>query len=474
MAVGAHGYLRSTRGVDLVARLVRENVERMFAVLGDLGYRAAAPLTPEEFADAAWRERRMKENGVPVLAFRSDRHAETPVNVFADEPFAFEEEYVKALVKSLHGAIAVRFVCIETLIRMKEASGRLADRADAEQLRLTLKADELVDLPPGEIDWHLTTWEGSRQKQLRYWATLPLERAVEGLEGMEELFEQFREMREKREFHTAGSGSAPEIKGRGSLEHVAAEAENVLHGLEAGDRTLACAAARDAGAHPPQSDSPERGRKHGLRERTGGPSDAGAGPRPARDAARAVETRFGVLSYADLAPHLARNVLALERRIEDGGFVQAVLTDALLLQFHELICGDLVPQLAGWRKTNVAVSEHAPPDFFRVPALVREYGLDLQARLSATGDHLDDLLLETLAFAEGRLLSIHPFTDFNGRVTRIWLREILRRLDLPPVQLAPAEEFARKEYLVSLQAADRNDWRPLMNVWRQRFEETTT
>jgi len=108
----------------------------------------------------------------------------------------------------LHGEIAVRFVCIETLIRMKEASGRLADRADAEELRLTLKADEPVDLPLGEIDWHLTTWEGLRQKQLRYWATLPLERVVEGLEGMEELFEQFREMRETSKFTSAAGVAA--------------------------------------------------------------------------------------------------------------------------------------------------------------------------------------------------------------------------------------------------------------------------
>ena len=261
---------------------------------------------------------------------------------------------------------------------------------------------------------------------------------------------------------------------RERLESAGAEADNRMHDLEADHRTLARPPSGGAGSSALQPDSSERGREHGLRGRSGGTGGAGDGTRAPRHATRYIETRLGVLSYADLAPHLARNVLALERRIEDGEFVQAVLDDALLLQFHELICGDLVPQLAGWRKTNVAVGAHAPPEFFRVPALLREYGLDLQARLSATGDHLDDLLLETLAFAEGRLLSIHPFTDFNGRVTRVWLREILRRLDLPPVQLAPAEEFAREEYLVSLRAADRNDWRPLMNVWRQRFEETTT
>jgi len=133
--------------------------------------------------------------------------------------------------------------------------------------------------------------------------------------------------------------------------------------------------------------------------------------------------------------------------------------------------GDLVPQLAGWRQTNVTVSLHMPPDFFRVPALAREYGLYLQARLSALDSASDELLLETLAFAEGRLLSIHPFADFNGRVTRVWLREILRRLNLPPVRLAPTEESTVAEYLAALQAADRNDWRPLMDIWQRRIEE---
>lgn len=202
-------YLRSTRDVDLVGRLVAENVERMFAALQGLGYRAMASLTPGQFADAAWRERWRKDNGVPVLAFRSDRHPETPVKVFAAEPFAFEDEYRRSLVKPLHGSIAVRFVCIEMLIRMKEASGRLADRADAEQLRLTLKIDERLDLQPGEIDWRLTTWEGSRREQLRCWGALTLENSIAALEEMEEITERFREMRERGDFYTAGSRSSP-------------------------------------------------------------------------------------------------------------------------------------------------------------------------------------------------------------------------------------------------------------------------
>lgn len=41
--------------------------------------------------------------------------------------------------------------------------------------------------PPENIDWTLTTWEGSRREQLRRWSELPLERIVAALEEMQKL-----------------------------------------------------------------------------------------------------------------------------------------------------------------------------------------------------------------------------------------------------------------------------------------------
>ncbi len=51
------------------------------------------------------------------------------------EPFAFEEEYARALIAPLHDKLSIRFVSLDTLIRMKEAANRPQDRADVEQLR---------------------------------------------------------------------------------------------------------------------------------------------------------------------------------------------------------------------------------------------------------------------------------------------------------------------------------------------------
>jgi CRISPR-associated endonuclease/helicase Cas3 len=134
--------------------------------------------------------------------------------------------------------------------------------------------------------------------------------------------------------------------------------------------------------------------------------------------------------------------------------------------------GELVPEWAGrWRDAEVRVGEHHPPPHYRVPMLMRDYSDDLRVRMENASGRMDGLLLESLAFAEGRLLSIHPFTDFNGRVTRLFLRELLRRLELPPVDLVPTEAVGEKIYFAALHAGDQNNWNPLMKVWEQRFDQ---
>lgn len=239
--------------------------------------------------------------------------------------------------------------------------------------------------------------------------------------------------------------------------------------LDESDRALAEAPGDGETRDPLEDDSAQRGGEHGLRGRAGGFGDAGSGTRPPAHATRYLETRLGRLSYAELAPHLASEVRALEASIEAGEFDARPIDDELIEHLHRRLCAELTPQLTGWRRINVVVGAHAPPDYFRVPSLVREYARDLEARLAALPDASGELLLEALAFAEGRLLSIHPFADFNGRLTRVLLRLLLRRLDLPWVELLPpaGQEAA---YLEALSAADRNDWRPLMKVWRERFE----
>jgi len=193
---------------------------------------------------------------------------------------------------------------------------------------------------------------------------------------------------------------------------------------------------------------------------------------PPGGATRFIQTTRGLLSYSQLAPLLAERVLRLETAIASGVFAARALDGELILSFHFEIGSDLVPEWAGrWRDAEVRVGEHHPPSPQRVPMLMRDYGHDLRTRSEHASGTMDELLLELLAFAEGRLLSIHPFNDFNGRVTRLFLRELLRRLELPPVDLVPTERPDELKYFAALRAGDGNDWRPLMKLWEQRFEQ---
>ena len=44
-------------------------------------------------------------------------------------------------------------------------------------------------------------------------------------------------------------------------------------------------------------------------------------------------------------------------------------------------------------------------------------------------------------------------------------------MELPPVDLVPTDEPGETAYRAALQAGDTLDWRPLMRVWQQRFEQ---
>jgi CRISPR-associated endonuclease/helicase Cas3 len=218
------------------------------------------------------------------------------------------------------------------------------------------------------------------------------------------------------------------------------------------------------------ADGSEPGRaQHGLRAGAGGREPPSRDTRPDH-ATRFVETTRGILSYTELAPLLAERVQAVLSDLVAGRYAERPLDEDFLLELHARISGDLVPEWAGrWRIEEVSVGRLRPPPPHLVSLRMRDFCLDAQARWPAASASLGDELLEFLAFIEGRFLSIHPFRDFNGRTIRLFLAELLRRLDLPPVPLVPDREDEKTAYFATLEAADQGDYRPLAQLWSQRL-----
>lgn len=139
LAVNAHGYIRTTQDVDLVIALDPDNVLRAFNALATLGYRPLVPITAEQFADADLRRQWIREKGMRVLNFFSDRHRETNVDLFVTEPFDFERECANAMRGELAPGLSVQFVSLPTLIAMKEVANRPRDLDDLQHLRWILE-----------------------------------------------------------------------------------------------------------------------------------------------------------------------------------------------------------------------------------------------------------------------------------------------------------------------------------------------
>ena len=141
LAVNVHGLRRLTQDLDIVIQLVPQNVERAFKAMHRAGYRPNVPVTAEQLGNEQIRQSWVRDKGMQVLNFLSAAHPATPVDVFVSEPFSFDEEFARSVVKPFDG-IEVRVVSLETLIRMKESVGRAQDRIDVENLKLRLKPND--------------------------------------------------------------------------------------------------------------------------------------------------------------------------------------------------------------------------------------------------------------------------------------------------------------------------------------------
>ncbi|MBI3371901.1 MAG: hypothetical protein HY017_09130 [Betaproteobacteria bacterium] len=71
------------------------------------------------------------------------------------------------------------------------------------------------------IDWSLTTWEGSRRAQLRHALALTLRERMGAVEGIADVARRFQEMRAQGKFKTgSGGGETSGASGAGEVPSV--------------------------------------------------------------------------------------------------------------------------------------------------------------------------------------------------------------------------------------------------------------
>lgn len=136
-----------------------------------------------------------------------------------------------------------------------------------------------------------------------------------------------------------------------------------------------------------------------------------------------------------------------------------------IMQIHKRVLGYAQPLDAGlFRDSQVYVGEHIPPSPYEVQRYMESFQRWL---LSRDIEHLHPI--ELAALAHYKLVFIHPFTDGNGRTSRLLMNLFLMKAGYPPVIMRKEDRF---KYYQHLQTANLGDVRPFIRFVATCTEET--
>jgi hypothetical protein len=128
-AVIAHGYVRATADIDLMARQDRDNLERLAAAFAELGARLRG--VDADLCEIDPTDPVTLGNGA---SFTLDTDA-GPVDYLNDVPGAGDYDELRSrAVETTAAGVMVRVVGLDDLIRMKRVSGRPQDLRDIANL----------------------------------------------------------------------------------------------------------------------------------------------------------------------------------------------------------------------------------------------------------------------------------------------------------------------------------------------------
>jgi Fic family protein len=189
-------------------------------------------------------------------------------------------------------------------------------------------------------------------------------------------------------------------------------------------------------------------------------------------------TAFGIIGRSELIPLEIEGIKkAWDFVIKKSEKGNISITPALLKEVHKIGFGWILPEIGGKLRTiEVKVSKHTPPKHYLIPQLLEDFTKDLKIRLKhlpkLEDDSFLDKLIELLAWAHHRFLWIHPFTDYNGRISRLLSNIILINLNLPPIELKVETPKTRGDYVNALQKADSGHYQELEKLFSKAITES--
>jgi len=189
------------------------------------------------------------------------------------------------------------------------------------------------------------------------------------------------------------------------------------------------------------------------------------------------QTKFGILPRDEVIKLEVQGTKKGLQILQMMAEKEELLNLDFIKKIHEECFEDILLNDAGkFRSIQVTYSSKEAPLFTRIPEMLHNLCEDIEYALSnlpapESEDYISNLV-QVLAQFQHRFVLIHPFVDYNGRMTRLMTNYILMRLKLPIVEIKVENDVGRKAYISALQKADEGDYRDFENTIAEALTES--
>lgn len=166
---------------------------------------------------------------------------------------------------------------------------------------------------------------------------------------------------------------------------------------------------------------------------------------------------LGLTTKTEINEAEASGVIRAETWLTELDYPLDILP-SFFLDLHRTAFAHLYDWAGQWRTSTPNVGAYVPPPPVRIPQLMYEFADDLRFRMRQVAPGNADAVAELLAFAHHKLVSIHPFTNGNGRTARLLTNALAYNYGYDEVILYQRETSdSRKKYLQAIQLGDTYD-----------------
>ncbi len=142
------------------------------------------------------------------------------------------------------------------------------------------------------------------------------------------------------------------------------------------------------------------------------------------------ETVQGILTVGEIERVVMDNLIKVQKYLFRN-YHKLPINQATVKCLHKLLTAGLFDEGGNYRKHNVELGSFEPPTYFKVPQCMIDWDEDYKEREKHARTREEKI--ELCAWLIHRFLWVHPFFDYNGRISRLMGELFLLKNKLPVV-----------------------------------------